>query len=60
MCRLCRPVVSRRNVEQIFETARRRWRSLGAGRFEAIEHDDMDGVREQAAAFVDAVEAARE
>ncbi|MFC7076952.1 bifunctional 4-hydroxy-2-oxoglutarate aldolase/2-dehydro-3-deoxy-phosphogluconate aldolase [Haloarcula halophila] len=38
--------------------------AVGAGSalvdYEAIENDDMDGVRESAAAFVEAVEAARE
>jgi 2-dehydro-3-deoxyphosphogluconate aldolase/(4S)-4-hydroxy-2-oxoglutarate aldolase len=38
--------------------------AVGAGsalvNYEAIENDDMDGVRERAAEFVAAVEAARE
>ncbi|AAV47830.1 2-dehydro-3-deoxyphosphogluconate aldolase/4-hydroxy-2-oxoglutarate aldolase [Haloarcula marismortui ATCC 43049] len=53
--------VSTDNVDEFFDAGAV---AVGAGsalvNYEAIENDDMDGVREQAAAFVDAVEAARE
>ncbi|AUG46308.1 2-dehydro-3-deoxyphosphogluconate aldolase [Haloarcula taiwanensis] len=53
--------VSTDNVDEYFDAGAV---AVGAGsalvNYEAIENDDMDGVREQAAAFVDAVEAARE
>jgi len=53
--------VSTENVEAFFDAGAV---AVGAGsalvNYEAIAEDDMDGVREQAAAFVEAVEAARE
>lgn len=52
--------VSPENVDEYFEAGAL---AVGAGSavvdYEAIENDDMDGVRETAAAFVDAVEDAR-
>ncbi|WP_324759333.1 bifunctional 4-hydroxy-2-oxoglutarate aldolase/2-dehydro-3-deoxy-phosphogluconate aldolase [Haloarcula sp. GH36] len=53
--------VSTDNVAEYFDAGAV---AVGAGSalvdYEAIENDDMDGVRESAAAFVEAVEAARE
>ena len=53
--------VSTENVAAFFDAGAV---AVGAGsalvNYEAIENDDMDAVREQAAAFVDAVKAARE
>ncbi|EMA00708.1 2-keto-3-deoxy-phosphogluconate aldolase [Haloarcula vallismortis] len=53
--------VSTDNVDEFFDAGAV---AVGAGsalvNYEAIENNDMDGVREQAAEFVDAVEAARE
>ncbi|WP_424002384.1 bifunctional 4-hydroxy-2-oxoglutarate aldolase/2-dehydro-3-deoxy-phosphogluconate aldolase [Haloarcula salina] len=53
--------VSTDNVDDFFDAGAV---AVGAGsalvNYEAIENDDMDGVREQAAEFVAAVEAARE
>jgi 2-dehydro-3-deoxyphosphogluconate aldolase/(4S)-4-hydroxy-2-oxoglutarate aldolase len=53
--------VSADNVADYFEAGAV---AVGAGSalvdYEAIENDDMDGVRESAAEFVEAVEAARE
>jgi 2-dehydro-3-deoxyphosphogluconate aldolase/(4S)-4-hydroxy-2-oxoglutarate aldolase len=53
--------VSTDNVDEFFDAGAV---AVGAGsalvNYEAIENDDMDGVREQAAEFVAAVEAARE
>jgi 2-dehydro-3-deoxyphosphogluconate aldolase/(4S)-4-hydroxy-2-oxoglutarate aldolase len=53
--------ISTDNVAEYFDAGAV---AVGAGSalvdYEAIENDDMDGVRESAAAFVEAVEAARE